>query len=242
MTNSLIRILLATTLLSCVTDELDTVSVSQEAALPQAGLTIVAPDHGTPTSTNYALYVLNSLATGAANYGIQVKNEASNNGPKFALHAVANGANGTNYGLLVGASNGGNNVALKTNHGDVILNADSGLFRANRNTTLGSTNDHTRTSWGHGSIRGTAPNLACGTGATVVGTDSRGVVRIGFDATACAITFSRPYARETTCTVTARDGEPFQYDVTGTQLALAAVSPGAAYDYSCDCVGGGGCL
>jgi len=227
---------LAACVLSACAVDLGTVEQSVETAT----LDVITTATGA-TDSQFGIRVLNSLNTGASNGGIQVRNEASNSGPKWAIHAVANGFNGNNWGLLVGAKNATNNIALQTNHGDVVLNADSGQSRLIRNVTLGSSNDHLRTLWGHSSLLGAAPMLACGIGATVVGVDVGGVLTTGSDATSCVLTFSRTFNREVSCVVTARSGTPVAYAVTGTALTLVSVESSAKYDYRCDCIGGGGC-
>lgn len=227
-----IRILITVLLTACVGSDLSTAEQPVETYAEW----LIAPGGG---DVNYSLLVDNGVDTGTHNYGIQVRNQASS-GQKFGIHVNANGANGTNYGILVGASNGQNNRALQTNHGDVILNADSGKTQITRNVSLGSTNDHLRTLWGHSSLMGTAPTIACGAGASVVGVDAGGVVTAG-DALSCTLTFSRAFNREVSCTVTARDGVLVSYSVAGTALTLTSAAVGSRYDYRCDCIGGGGC-
>lgn len=233
----MIRLLLFILIASCAERAQDFAAVEQPISYAEW---LIAPG-GAADGVNYGLIVDNNTSDGTLNYGIQVRNSSTASGQHFGLHVNTNGiSGGTNYGILVGADGGAQNVALKTNHGDVVLNAESGVMRSNGNTTLGSTNSNLRTGWGHESVRGNPPTLNCGTGAVVTGADTRGFVTAGGDAASCVLTFSRTFYRSVSCIVTARDAVAPTYQVSNTALVIA-VAPSATYDYDCECVGGASC-
>lgn len=202
---------------------------------------LIAPG-GAEDGVNYGLIVDNNLDDGTLNYGVQVRNSSDASGTHYGLHVNTDGFGGANFGILAGATNGTANVALQTNHGDVVLNAQSGVFRTNATSvSLGATNLAKVFRWGHDIAMGTSPAPACGTGAIVTGTDSRGVITAGSDASSCVLTFSRTFSRTVTCIVTPRDGVVVPYAVSSTSLTLPSVAPGSSYDFSCSCVGSPSC-
>jgi hypothetical protein len=87
---------------------------------------------------------------------------------------------------------------------------------------------------GHVRVSGTAPALsACGTGATIAGSDVAATVTTGTAGAGCTITFAVPYTAAPICTVTARGGVATAYTTTTSALILTTTAPGAMYDYHC---------
>jgi hypothetical protein len=84
---------------------------------------------------------------------------------------------------------------------------------------------------------------ACGTGATLVGTDFSGQLVEGTLATGCVLTFGESYALTSpactaTCTVTGEAGLAFSYVVAATGVTITNIGAlsSTKLDYTCSCV------
>lgn len=91
---------------------------------------------------------------------------------------------------------------------------------------------------GHAKIGFAAPNyLGCGTSPTLTvnSTDAGGTIITGSgNPTACTITWANAYAVVPSCVVMARDGQPFLYTPTTTQLNFSfSAASGRTFDWVC---------
>src|SRR5262245_16288318 len=75
---------------------------------------LIAPG-GAADGVNYGLIVDNQASDGTLNYGIQIRNTSPAPGQHFGMHINTNGPNAVNYGILVGASGGAQNIAIRSN-------------------------------------------------------------------------------------------------------------------------------
>jgi hypothetical protein len=106
-------------------------------------------------------------------------------------------------------------------------------------TILGDANADTTTAWGHVVTQGTTPTLSsCGTGPTITGNDTAGIVVP--KATSCTVTFSRSFSTAPVCVCSSDGGSAKLIPLcaaTTTTLTLSNLDASGFEAYSYICVG-----
>jgi hypothetical protein len=205
---------------------------------------------GSTMATNGAITIQGSNSNNASVCGNTVLSSPAyaifiNNNPpndRICGNTVASSLNGIycmscgnaaiTQNVLTGASKGSGLVLTSAVNTLVFGNAISGFAT---NLSLGTSTLAPLSVAGHYATAGSAPSLsACGSGASVSGTDSRGAFSEGALAAGCTVTFAAAYPAAPFCTVTSRNGAAFTYAVTSATIVVTnAGTVSGALDYSC---------
>ena len=168
----------------------------------------------------------------------------------YGLKVVGTGArsaganNLTNVGIYSTVSGGQVNYALKTDDGDVWLNATSGTTKISGaatfsgNVTMGTSTALLSVKSGHisGGTTIAVGTLTCGTSPAIIGTDLAFEVTIGTGSPAsCTIPFNVTWSSKPTCVISNQNGTiGFTYTTSTTNVVISGDGvSGHVYDVIC---------
>lgn len=169
------------------------------------------------------LVSINSPTFGAGADGLQALRAVSGAGSAV----TGTGRNGGDITLSTGA--GGNGTSVNGNAGNMNLSvaaAGAGAGSAGTNGNfifnVAGSERFRLDALGHLRAPGTAPALtSCGSGPTISGSDTKGLVTVGTGATGCTITFNAAFTATPACTVTSQGAITFTYTVSTTAITAA---------------------